>query len=69
MRKGKDIRIARIERELSRLAALVSLAADDVSRAEKEMRAAAQKLVDVQQGMEQIYMTLEEPFVSIDMDE
>lgn len=47
---------------LSRLGAKVSLASDEMAQAEKRVCAAAQKLWEIQQEIEQHYLTLDDPF-------
>ena len=62
MKDHIDLRIARVERELSRLGALVSLAADEVAITKMAAMAAEEKLVTLQAEIEQLYMGLAQPF-------
>lgn len=55
--KQKQIEVA-----LSRLGAKASLARDEILRAEKGAAAAARTLGEVQQEIERLYLTLDEPF-------
>ena len=53
----------KIEGKLSQLGAMVSLAADDLTAAEQKVMDAKVRLAIIQLEIEQIYMTLKEPFI------
>ncbi len=63
MARYEDLEHQRIENSLSRLGALVSLACEDAARAEKNAKVAKERLYRLQKEVEQLYVTLGEPFI------
>ena len=58
----KDNHNHHLKNKLSRLGALVSLATDDIVIAERTVTDAKARLEKIQREIEQLYITLEEPF-------
>lgn len=65
MNKGKDMRDKKIERELSRIASLVALATEDAEQSKTAAASAKARLDLARTEIEQLYMTLDEPFAII----
>ena len=59
---SEDARSKRIETKLSQFGALVSLASDEVIEAKARVKAAEEKLANLQAEIEQLYIILNEPF-------
>ena len=64
MAEYKDLQNKRVENELSKLGALISIAEDDVLSAEASIFATKIKLQKIQQEIEQLYITLNDPFLT-----
>ena len=59
---ANDFRLSKIERRLSQLGALVSLAVEDVQNTKRSALAAELKLQQLQAEIEQLYITMTETF-------
>lgn len=59
---ANDYRLSKIERRLSQLGALVSLAVEDVQNTKRSALAAELKLQQLQAEIEQLYITMTETF-------
>lgn len=64
MAKQRQMEIA-----LSRIGAQLTLTTDILLHAEKEVQAATKSLVQIQQEIEQIYITLEDPLLLVGKDD
>lgn len=63
MDKYNDLQNERIEKKLSHLGALLSLATEEVIDAEQKPGDVKSRLEEIQQEIEQAYITLDEPFL------
>ena len=67
--KAIDAKNKKLEKTLSQLGTLTALATEEVDKIHSASQVAKDKLVQIQQEIEQIYTTIEEPLLLIDKDE